>query len=157
MDYTRLQSQFFLAYKQSLIFNPVLFFRRHFNIFCRLTEVLLQKYIKPTLKVSTLNWIEDRSMKRDRTEFFLPLHYIHNYILCLHDFTIDMDSIQKCNSAYKKGVKDISSHEKFILFRFSSRLCWSSAFLRSTQNLKKKKSSSWFGRLLSKFTKHEED
>ena len=100
------------------------FFRRHFNIFCRLTEVLLQKYIKPTLKVSTLNWIEDRSMKRDRTEFFLPLHYIHNYILCLHDFTIDMDSIQKCNSAYKKGVKDISSHEKFILFRFSSRLCW---------------------------------
>ena len=119
-----LQSQFFSAYKQSLIFNPDFFFRRHFNIFCRLTEVLLQKYIKPTLKVSTLNWIEERSMKTDRTEFFLPLHYIHNYILCLHDFTIDMDSIQKCNSAYKWGVKDISSHEKFILFRFSSRLCW---------------------------------
>jgi len=67
---------------------------------------------------------------RDRTEFFLPLHYIHNYILCLHDFTIDMDSIQKCNSAYKKGVKDISSHETFILFRFSSRLYYQSRIFK---------------------------
>ena len=79
---------------------------------------------------SSLRWKSQHSIElkteawKTETEqnFFLPLHYIHNYILCLHDFTIDMDSIQKCNSAYKKGVKDISSHEKFVLFRFS-RLC----------------------------------
>ena len=113
-----------LALNQSLIFNPVFFFRRHFNIFCRLTEVLLQKYIKPTLKVSTLNWIEGQkhgNQRPNRIFFSRYTTYItiySAYMILRSIWTVFKNAILHT----KKGVKDISSHETFILFRFSSRL-----------------------------------
>ena len=87
--------------------------------FCYKNTSSLRWKSKHSIELKTEAWKPETEQN-----FFLPLHNIHNYILCLHDFTIDMDSIQKCNSAYKWGVKDISSHEKFILFRSSSSICW---------------------------------